>query len=49
MLLMLAFEIGWPRLSYVAAVVTAVFTLASWLSYGQVFLRAIAIRHSRPA
>jgi cardiolipin synthase len=49
MLLMLAFEIGWPMLSYVAAVVTAVFTLASWLSYGQVFLRAVAIRHSRPA
>lgn len=49
MLLMLAGEIHWPQLSYYAAVLTAVFTLASWLSYGQVFVRAIAIRHSRPA
>jgi cardiolipin synthase len=49
MLVMLAFAFDWPRLSYAAAVTTAVLTLASWLSYGQVFLRAIAIRHSRPA
>jgi phosphatidylglycerophosphate synthase len=49
MLLMLAFEISLPNLAYVAAVTTAVFTLASWLSYGQVLLHTIAIRHSRPA
>lgn len=49
MLLMLAFGINLPKLSYAAAVATAVFTLASWLSYGQVLLRSIAIRHSRPA
>ncbi len=44
-----AFEINLPNLAYVAAVTTAVFTLASWLSYGQVLLHTIAIRHSRPA
>jgi cardiolipin synthase len=49
MLLMLAFEINLPNLSHVAAVTTAVFTLASWLSYGQVLLHTIAIRHRRPA
>ncbi|HVP83514.1 MAG TPA: CDP-alcohol phosphatidyltransferase family protein [Rhizomicrobium sp.] len=49
MLVLLAANLDWPRLSYYAAVATAVFTLASWLSYGQVFLRAIAIRHSRAA
>jgi cardiolipin synthase len=49
MLILLATGLGWSGLSYYAAVATAVFTLASWLSYGQVFLHAIAIRHSRPA
>lgn len=49
MLVMLAGRIELPNLAYYAAVATAVFTLASWLSYGQVFVRAIAIRHSRPA
>jgi cardiolipin synthase len=49
MLLMLAADIDRPNFSYAAAVTTAVFTLASWLSYGQIWLRAIAIRHSRPA
>lgn len=49
LLVLLAWKIAWPELSYYAAVAAAVFTLASWLSYGQVFVRAIAIRHSRPA
>ena len=49
MLVMLAAQIDMPRLAYIAAIATAVFTLASWLSYGQVLVRTIAIRHSRPA
>lgn len=48
MLVVLAFDIRLPQLVTIAAVATAVFTLASWLSYAQVFFRA-AIRHSRPA
>ncbi|HTO42269.1 MAG TPA: CDP-alcohol phosphatidyltransferase family protein [Rhizomicrobium sp.] len=48
MLVLLAAGLDMPRLVYAAAAATAVFTLASWLSYAQVFFRA-AIRHSRPA
>ncbi len=48
-LLMLAASIDMPDVTYWAAVITAVVTLASWLSYGHIWLRAFAFRHSRPA
>ena len=49
MLVMLAIHIDAPQLANAVAIATAVFTLASWLSYGHTWLRAFAIRHSRPA
>lgn len=43
-LAVLAFGIVAPRLMSAAAIAVATFTIASWLSYGQVLVRAIALR-----
>ncbi|HXL99842.1 MAG TPA: CDP-alcohol phosphatidyltransferase family protein [Rhizomicrobium sp.] len=41
-LVVLAFDLDWPQISAFAAVVTGAFTIASWLAYGQVWLKAAA-------
>lgn len=49
MLLSLMLNVDPGLLGYGAAIVTAVLTLASGLSYGHVWVRALFLRHSRPA
>jgi cardiolipin synthase (CMP-forming) len=48
-LVVLAFALGWPVATHIAGIVTAVVTLASWLAYAALFLRALGARHSRIA
>lgn len=43
-LLLLAFDLHWNRLAGAAALVTAAMTIASWIAYGAVLLRAFATR-----
>ena len=43
-LLLLAFDIPAPRLELAAAIAVATFTVASWLGYGQVLLKAFVLR-----
>jgi cardiolipin synthase (CMP-forming) len=47
-LLQLAFGLHWANLARDAAGVTAAVTAASWLAYGGVLARAIALRYRRP-
>jgi cardiolipin synthase len=49
MLALLTFNVDAPGLAPFAAFVTAVFTIASWLGYAQLWFRAAAHRRSRPA
>ena len=44
-LLFLALHMNEPRLLAVAAMLTAAFTLASWLTYGVLWLKAFAARY----
>jgi cardiolipin synthase (CMP-forming) len=48
-LLVLAFRIDVPMATQIAEWTVAVVTLASWLDYTQLWLRALALRHRRPA
>ena len=48
MLLLLAFNVDMPQLTLLAAVTAAIFTLLSWLAYGQLLLKAFALGR-RPA
>jgi phosphatidylglycerophosphate synthase len=48
LLLLLTFNIDMPQLAFFAAVTAAVFTLLSWLAYGQLLLKAFALGR-RPA
>lgn len=43
-LAVLAFGIGAPGMMSMAAIVVATFAIASWLGYGQLLVRAIAVR-----
>ena len=43
-LALLAFGIGAPGVLNAAAIAVATFTIASWLGYGQLLIRAIAVR-----
>ncbi len=49
LLLALAFGFDWPLVTRAAELLTAAFTVASWLGYGALLLRALAGRHRRPA
>jgi cardiolipin synthase len=48
-LIVLALGLDWPDTMAMAAVTTAIVTLASGLAYGQYWFRALARRRSRPA
>ncbi len=48
LLLLLTFNLDMPQLSLMAAATAAIFTLLSWLAYGQLLLRAFALGR-RPA
>ena len=48
-LLMLALGFDVPMVSRIAECAVAVFTIASWLDYTQLWWRALALRHRRPA
>ncbi len=48
-LLLLACDLHWTNLARIAAGVTAAVTLASWLAYGSVLLKAVAMRNRQPA
>lgn len=48
LLLLLSFNLAMPQLTTVAAALAAVFTVLSWLAYGQLLLRAFALGR-RPA
>ena len=48
LLLLLAFNVDMPQLTLFAAAAAAVFTLLSWLAYGQLLLKAFALGR-RPA
>lgn len=41
-LVVLAFDLDWPQTAAFAGVVAGAFTIASWLAYGQLWLRAAA-------
>jgi cardiolipin synthase len=41
-LVILAFDLDWPQISAFAGVVAGAFTIASWLAYAQLWLRAAA-------
>jgi cardiolipin synthase len=45
-LLLLAFGLHWIALARIAAIVTALITIASWLAYGSVLLRAFQTRRA---
>jgi cardiolipin synthase (CMP-forming) len=49
MLIMLAFHLGWVQLAFAAAFVTGVFTVASWLAYGQLWIKAAMAKSRRVA
>jgi cardiolipin synthase len=44
-LLFLAFDVHWPQVARIAVDVTAAFTVASWLAYGWVWLKAFGARN----
>lgn len=48
-LVVLSFGFDWPLMMKAAVFVTAAATLASWLGYGALLLRALGARHSRIA
>lgn len=48
MLLLLAFNLDMPQLTFLAAAITAAFALLSWFAYGQLLLKAFALGR-RPA
>lgn len=48
-LVALSFGFDWPLLMKIAVYLTAAATLASWLGYGALLLRALGARHSRIA
>ncbi len=48
-LVVLSFGFDWPLLMKIAVFLTAAATLASWLGYGALLLRALGARHSRIA
>jgi cardiolipin synthase len=48
LLLLLTFNLDMPQLALMAAATAAIFTLLSWLAYGQLLLKAFALGR-RPA
>jgi len=48
-LMVLSFGFDWPLTMKAAVYITAAATIASWLGYGTLLLRALAARHSRVA
>jgi cardiolipin synthase len=48
-LLLLALDLHWANFARIAAYVTAAVTVASWLAYGGVLLKAFAVRYRRAA
>jgi phosphatidylglycerophosphate synthase len=46
-LLFLALRVGAPRTVEAAAFVAATFTIASWLAYAVLWLKALAVRYRR--